>query len=474
MGGDVVTTIDVNIQDVAEHALRTQLIKHNANHGCAVLMEVETGEVKAIANLTRKEEGVYLETYNYAIGESTEPGSTFKLASVISMLDDGLASPLDSVDTEDGTTKFFDRTMKDSHHGGNGKVTLKHGFELSSNVAISKLVYQHYSKDPQKFIDRLYAMNLQEPLGLEIPGETPPNIKNTKDKEWSRVSLPWMSIGYELRITPLQMLTFYNAVANNGKMVKPIFIKEIRKRGHVEKKIETTVINPQICSMATVEIVKTFMEGVVEYGTATNLRNSNYKIAGKTGTAQMAKEGGYKGDSKVIYQASFVGYFPADKPRYSCIVVVNEPSDNGYYGNIVAGPVFTEIANKVYYTRLDMHKELTHDSLLAQDWIPESKLSFNKEIKKALDIIKIPNQEKEQTGDWVLPVQQPNILTLSEQKEIKGLIPNVVGMGAKDAIFMLENQGLLVKITGCGTVKKQSIQAGTMINKGTQIVIELS
>ena len=321
-GCDLYSTIDINIQDVAENALMKQLIANDAHHGCVILMEVETGEIKAIANLSRDGAGDYFEYYNQAIGESTEPGSTFKLASLMAALEDGLVNLTDSVDTEDGEVKFFDKTMKDSHVGGFGKISVKNAFECSSNVGISKIITAGYAKKPQAFINRLRKMGVGEPLGLEILGEALPSLKSPSDKSWSGTTLPWMSIGYEVTLTPLQILAFYNAVANNGKMVKPMFVKEIRDKRKVIKKFKTEVVNEMICSRSTIEKAKKMLVGVVENGTAINLKNANFKIAGKTGTAQI----GYADKSKKIsYQASFVGYFPAENPKYSCIVVVNAP-----------------------------------------------------------------------------------------------------------------------------------------------------
>ncbi|MBL4655525.1 MAG: penicillin-binding protein 2, partial [Bacteroidia bacterium] len=281
-GSDIITTIDINIQDVAEHALKKQLENNDADHGCVVLMEVKTGEIKAIANLKKSVSGGYHEGYNYAVGESTEPGSTFKLAALIAALEDAHVDLDDTIDTQNGAIDYYDRTIRDSHRGGYGKITAQKVFEVSSNVGISKIITESYSKDPQKFIDRLYKMNLNEKLGLDIAGEGRPKIKNPKDKDWSGVSLAFMSIGYEVKLTPMQILTFYNAVANGGKMVKPLFVKEIHKRGKLKMIYKTEVINESICSKATIEKVKKMLEGVILRGTAKNLATATYKIAGKT------------------------------------------------------------------------------------------------------------------------------------------------------------------------------------------------
>lgn len=476
-GMDLVTSIDINIQDVAEHALLTQLQKHDADHGCAVLMEVETGEIRAIANLGKnKITGEYGEYYNYAIGEATEPGSTFKLASVIALLEDGLADISDIIDTQDGTFQFYDRIMKDSDHnkGGHGKITLEQAFELSSNVGISRMVVDHYSKEPQKFIDRIYSMNLQNKLGLEIPGEAKPEIKSPKDKNWSGVSLPWMSIGYEMLLTPLQILTFYNAVANNGKMVRPKMVNEITKNGLVNRTFLPEIINNKICSQQTIDKVKILLEGVVDSGTARNLKHADYKIAGKTGTAQIAKEGVYK-NQKITYQASFVGYFPADNPKYSCIVVVNAPNNNVYYANQVAGPIFKEISDKVYSSRLDIHKELQDNGILAENKIPVVQSGHKNDLLTSLQKLNVPvNNETQNDTRWAIGENAGNKVELKETSETKGVVPRVIGMGARDAIYILENLGLRVKIEGFGTVVQQSINAGTEIISSREITLKLS
>lgn len=471
-GSDIYTTLDVNIQDVAHNALLTQLRKQNASHGCLALMEVKTGEIRAIVNLTRKDSGQYQEIYNYVVGEAVEPGSTFKLASLIAVMEDGYADLEDTISTENGTTRFHDRTMKDSHEGGFGRITLRRSFEVSSNVAISKIIHRYYAKNPQRFVDRLFKMNLNTPLNLEIAGEGTPRIKSPKDKDWSGTTLPWMSIGYETQLTPLQILTFYNAVANDGVMVKPRFVKEIRRKGKVEKVYGPEILNESICSKETIRKAKKMLEGVVETGTATNLRNSTYKIAGKTGTAQVAINGRYKDkDSKVTYRASFTGYFPADDPKYSCIVVVSAPSNNVYYGNAVAGPIFREIADKVYSTSLDIKHEVKPDSaatlfapLVANGHFPQTQLSMKK-----LNVVYQP----EGKGEWMEAASSGRKVIAKRVADKETKIPDVTGMHLKDALFLLENKGLSVKIVGRGSVVRQSLAAGSAITKGSEIILEL-
>jgi cell division protein FtsI (penicillin-binding protein 3) len=476
-GKDVVTTIDVDLQDVAESALLRQLLRHEAHHGTAVLMEVSTGEIKAIANLERNSKGEYKESYNYAIGESRAPGSTFKLASAIALLEDGYVDLEDTINTGDGTIVYYDKPITDTKRGGHGIITFKEVIEVSSNVGISKLITRYYTGKEEKFINRLYSMNLNNRLGIEIKGEGEPEIKYPGDKLWSGVTLPQMSIGYEVRLTPLQMLTFYNAIANDGKMVKPKFVKGLMYHGDVVETFDTEVLKQSICSRATLRKVKDMLEGVVEQGTATNIRNDNYKIAGKTGTAQIAnKESGYADKSKISYQASFVGYFPADNPKYSCIVVVNAPSRNVYYGNLVAGPVFKEIADKVYATNFEMHESLnlaranTHGEVR----IPYTKNSHKEELKYALTDLGIDVNDDEVVTNWVLTTKLDSCVKLRNRTIEENLMPNVKGMGAKDALFILENLGLSVELRGRGTILNQSIKPGTRISKGDLVVLEMS
>lgn len=476
-GQDVYSTIDVNIQDVAESALLKQLQKHEADHGTVILMEVETGAIKAIANLKRTERGTYYEGYNYAIGESTEPGSTFKLAGLIAAIEDGFVDMSDIIDCGDGSKEYYDRTMFDSNHddGGWGKITVKRVFEVSSNIGIAEIMQRAYGEKPQAFIDHLDRMNLRKNTGIEIVGEGEPYIKNTNDESWSGISLPWMAHGYELKLTPLQILNFYNAVANNGKMVKPRFVEKVTKGRKVVREVETEVLNPRICSEETIEKVKLALEGVVENGTASNLRNADYKIAGKTGTAQIAnKNYGYSYQSRTSYQASFVGYFPADKPQFSCIVVVNAPSRNVYYGNLVAGPIFKEVADKVYANSLEMHQELGIERHYANSAIPYSKHGSKKSVEEIFQQLDIPIESNAQDAEWIVTATQDSSVKIAPRKIPDKLVPNVVGMGLRDAVYLLENRGLNVVINGSGMVKKQSVQAGSPAENGQEIELTLS
>jgi len=472
-GNDLITTIDVNYQDVAESALHQQLIKYNADHGSAILMEVKTGAIKAIANLGYDpEKQAYRERYNYAIGEATEPGSTFKLASMMALLEDGYIGPMDSIDTGNGVYRFYNAKMRDSHHGGYGKITVQEAFEKSSNVGISRLVDEHYKNKPRSFINRLYEFRLNVPLDLNIKGEGKPKIKYPDDPTWSGISLPWMSIGYAVEQTPLQTLTFYNAIANNGRMMKPKFVEEIKYHGEVIKKFDDEVLASKICSGQTLDIVQSMLKGVVLRGTARNLRNSSYSIAGKTGTAQIADKN--KGYGKKVYQASFVGYFPADDPMYSCVVVINRPNKTkGFYGNQVAGPVFKTIADKVYAMSYSMHpvkEEVEEDGPL----VPVS-LNGNKEdLDLVFEGLDIEVTNKDIQSEWVMTSRKDSVIEYKYRRVKNALVPNVKGMGVQDALYILENAGLKVNVKGVGAVSKQSLRPGSYFRRGDRITIDLS
>lgn len=475
-GNDVITTIDINIQDVAENSLETQLRIHNAEAGCAIMMEVATGEIRAIANLSKGKDGNYYEDFNSAIGQSTEPGSTFKLASLLAAIEDGYVDLDDSIDTQKGVVFWTaGRPMKDSHEGGYGKISVKKAFEVSSNVGISKIVSKYYSKNPQAFVDRLRSMHIGDMLGLQLEGEGKPLIKDVKNKSWSKTTLPYMSIGYECKMTPLQMLTFYNTVANNGRMVKPKFVKEVRQKGQLVKSFPVEIIADSIFTQATILKAKQLLEGVVQNGTATNLKNSEYMIAGKTGTSRIANNSkGYENKDGVKYQASFVGYFPADKPKYSCIVVVYAPSNDVYYAAYVAGPIFKEMSDKVYSTNIEMHKKIESDSVLIENSFITTKAGNKKQTTIVLDQLKINGNQIPAESDWITIIKENKKTKITALKIEKNTVPNVTGMGLRDAIYLLENMGLQVTTSGHGTVLKQSLSAGTKVIKGQQIIIELS
>ncbi|MFT5753383.1 MAG: cell division protein FtsI (penicillin-binding protein 3) [Flavobacterium sp.] len=432
-GYDIISTIDVYIQDIAHHALLKQLEYYQADHGCVVVMETKTGEVRAISNLGKDQDGTYYETQNYAVAESTEPGSTFKLMDLIALLDDKKVDTSKVYDTQGGVVKYYGKAVRDSHKGGYGKISLARGFEVSSNTVLVQAVYENYKNNPSEFVNRINSYGLNKPLGLQFIGEGIPKIPQPGTKDWSGIALPWMAYGYGVSVTPLQTLALYNAVANDGKMIKPFFVKEIKEWNKSIQKFETEVINEKICSDETLKKVRAILSNVVKEGTGSKLYSPNFSMAGKTGTVQM----NYRDKSKLYYASSFVGYFPADKPKYSCIVVVHKPNvEAGYYGADVAGPVFKRIAQKIY-----------------------TDAPSTNEVKQ-LDN-KIPSQEKSYNK-------------LYDIKTSEHIMPNVKGMPVMDAIVLLENLGLKVKVTGRGKVVRQSIDKGQRFNKNQVITLELS
>ncbi len=437
-GYDVYTTIDVNIQDIAHHALLEQLEKYNADHGSVVVMETKTGAIRAISNLGRNAEGKYYERLNYAVGETHEPGSTFKLMALAVALDDQKIDTTTIVDTKKGVLSFYGKKVRDSKKGGYGKISVAEAFEVSSNTGIVSVINDAYKENPSKFIDGLYSMNLSDSLGLPIVGEgksviPDPRIKNNR---WSGIALQWMAYGYGVSFTPLQTLTFYNAIANDGKMVKPRFIEEIRAIDKSIKTFETKVINPQICSKETVQKLQKLLQNVVKkkHGTGHGLYTDNFSMAGKTGTCQKD----YRNKELLNYISTFSGYFPAENPKYSCIVVIHEPDKTvGYYGADVSGPVFKKIAQKIYTSA------------------------------PVLDVIDNINQKS-------LAVEEQYQNYFSTSEKYKTVMPNLKGLPAMDAIAILENMGLQVKIVGQGKVKKQSINRGEKVVPKTTVILELS
>lgn len=437
-GYDVISTIDINIQDIAHHALLGQLEKYKADHGCVIVMETRTGEIKAISNLGRTADNKYYERLNYAIGESNEPGSTFKLMSLVAALEDKVVDTSSIIDTEKGTWRLYDRIVRDSKHGGYGKISVGTAFEVSSNTAFAKLIHNNYKDKPQTFVNRLMRMKLHKELDLPIKGEGKPVIRNPGDKGWSGISLAWMSHGYEVSLTPLQTLAFYNAIANDGELLRPRLIKEVKEWNTTIRKFEKEVINPAICSKETARKVQQLLKNVVEkeHGTGHRLYASNFSMAGKTGTAQKNYAG--KDPDKLRYISTFAGYFPADDPKYSCIVVIHEPDKSvGYYGADVSGPVFKSIAQKIY----------SNNPLIDE---VASLEPFNQVLEEAYE-------------DY-----------FEDASKTVTTMPNLKGMSGMDAISILENLGLQVEIIGNGKVKKQSITQGTALSKVSKIILDLS
>jgi cell division protein FtsI (penicillin-binding protein 3) len=465
-GKDIYTSIDINIQDVAHEALMKQMVEQNALKGCAILMEVETGYIKAIANLTNDTiNHTFKESFNHAVGMASEPGSTFKLASLMVALDDGKIKITDSIDMP-GKYCFYETCLHDSRVGGYGKGTIGHAFEVSSNV-VSKIINDNYSKTPQLFVDGLKDIGLHKKLGLKIAGEGNPVIRDASDKTFSGISLPWMAIGYEVQQTPLQTLTLYNAVANNGVMVKPQFVKEIRDGNQIIESFKPEVMNYAICKPGTLKDVQEMLVGVVERGTAKNIKARGFEIAGKTGTAKIAANGSYSNK----YQASFVGYFPASKPKYTCIVVIQGPTKQ-IYGSLVSGTVFKEIADKVYASGLENTKQQSEE-LLATMSYPYSKNGSKEELKTVFKKMNVPVKDNATQSPYVVTNTTDKNVTMGNKNIEGGLVPSVVGMGLMDALFILESQGLVVKVIGSGVVKNQSLNPGTKLSKGKLIILDL-
>lgn len=465
-GADIVTSINIDIQDVAENELRKQLENQNAAHGTVVLMEVETGFVKAIANLTRGEDGKYYESFNHAVATRSDPGSTFKLASLMALLEDKKVNISDTVGAY-GTYQFYNLTVKDHDEGGYGRISIQQAFEKSSNV-FSKIVNDAYSKDPQQFIDRIRSFGLGDTLGLDISGEPMPLVKNEGQTGWSGFTLPQMAIGYEVELTPMQILAFYNAVANNGELVKPQFVKEIRKEGHTLKTFDKVVLREKICSDETLEKLKICLEGVVERGTGSGLKTANLHIAGKTGTAQLVNANlGYEGAG---YLASFAGYFPAEKPKYSCIVSIAGPTKN-IYGAEVSGTVFAAIANKVFSSSMEYHPN--YNGLNRVATVPRVKSGYANDAVTVLKKLGVAYSDQSQSQNWIVSNLDQNKLTLEPRYVDKNHVPNLFGMPLNDAVFLCENAGLRVQVTGNGRVIAQSLTAGDVFVKGQTIKLVL-
>ncbi len=461
-GYDVVTTIDPQLQDVATSELNRQLQKHGASHGCVIVMEVATGDIAAIANLKKDEDGNYYESFNYAIGEATDPGSTFKIATAMALMDDEYMNPSTQLSTGDGSITYYGHTVHDSHK--NGTISLQQAFEQSSNVFFIKAVLQNYSNNPQKFVDHLKKLHLHEKLNIGLPGEATPIVRNPGDSLWSGLSLAQMAFGYEMNITPLQIITMYNAVANNGKMVKPRFVKEIRNRNTVIKSFEPIILEEAVCSPTTVENLKRMMEGVVLRGTAKNLNGSVYQIAGKTGTAQIANNGsGYGARGNRLYRASFCGYFPADNPKYTCIAVVNAPSEGVYYGNVVAGPIFKAVSDKIYASSFDINQAFYKEEIKnTRTQLPPLKNGHTRDIKTVLNKMNI-NSTGGENSSFGKTSKNNNAINIQDITFNKTIVPDLKGMGARDAVYILEQLGIKVILAGRGSVKSQSVASGTNI-----------
>lgn len=471
-GKDIITTIDVFIQEVTENALMKMMIGNEAEHGCAIVMETATGKIKAIANLGKTATNNYFEDFNYAINP-TEPGSTFKLATLMSLLDDKKVALTTSVNLEGGVWHVNGSTVYDSEKHGKYNVTVKQAFELSSNVGMAKITLNAYGNKPNQFIHHLHQMRFDTLTGIDLVGERNAIIYKPGSRYWSAISLPWMAFGYNIAVTPLQMITLYNAVANNGKMMRPYLVNAIQQEGELNRAFEPVVINDKICSDATLQQLKECLEGVCTEGTAKEVfKNSVYKVAGKTGTALVAN--GNKGYTDEIFQSSFAGYFPADNPQYTILVVIkNKPHALNHYGASVAGPVFKEIADRLYAT--DVRKNTYNNVVNAT-----KDTSFFKYTAAKEDVLQIAKHLQWHYNDSATSAQfislqnTGGILSFANKNFTDPSMPSLLGMNLKDALYLCENMGLKVNIKGKGKVTDQSIMSGLPIAKGQIINIQLN
>ena len=475
-GCDLISTIDVGMQDICEKALVDKLKELNASVGVVVLMEVSTGEVKAIVNMMQGKDGEYYEMRNNAISDMLEPGSTFKTASIMVALEDGKITPDYVVDTGNGQMPMYGRVMKDHnwHRGGYGKLTVTEILGVSSNVGTSYIIDHFYGSNPQKFVDGLKRMSIDQPLHLQIAGEGKPNIRGPKERYFAKTTLPWMSIGYETQVPPMNILTFYNAIANNGVMVRPKFVKAAVKDGEVVKEYPTEVINPKICSDHTLTQIREILRKVVSQGLAKPAGSKQFSVSGKTGTAQISQgAAGYK-SGRVNYLVSFCGYFPSEAPKYSCIVSIQKPGLPAS-GGLMAGSVFGKIAERVYAKDLRFDIRSAIDS--TTNVIPPVKAGEMNEALLVLNDLKVPVQKQfagqKKKEQWGHTQAAPSAVILQDQEPASGTVPSVVGMGAKDAVYLLESKGLKVRLNGVGRVRNQSIASGSRIVKGQTIALTL-
>ena len=476
-GCDLISTIDVGMQDICEKALVDKLKELNAFVGVVVLMEVATGEVKAIVNMTKGKDGNYYEMRNNAISDMLEPGSTFKTASIMVALEDGKITPDYVVDTGNGQMPMHGRVMKDWNwrRGGYGKLTVTEILEVSSNVGTSYIIDHFYGSNPQKYIDGLRRMSIDQPLHLQIAGEGKPNIRGPKERSYfSKTALPWMSIGYETQVPPLNILTFYNAIANNGVSIRPKFVKAAVKDGEIVKEYPTEVINPKICSDKTLAQIREILQKVVGEGLAKPAGSKQFHVSGKTGTAQISQgAAGYKA-GVTNYLVSFCGYFPSEAPKYSMIVSIQKPGPTAS-GGLMAGSVFSKIAERVYAKdlRLPLTSAIDTNTVV----IPHVKAGEMRQTQRVLEELNINIQGKiadSRKEVWGSTHAAPQAVVLESRGIMQNFVPSVIGMGAKDAVYLLESKGLKVNLVGVGKVKSQSIANGTIIRKGQTITLTMN
>lgn len=470
-GKDIVSTIDVFIQDITENALMKMMIKNEAQNGCAIVMEVKTGKIKAIANLGKRSDGTYWEDFNYAISP-TEPGSTFKLATMLALLEDKKVSLNQMITLEHGAWKIAGQTVYDSEVHKENDVTVQHAFELSSNVAMAKMAAMHYSDNPNQFIKHLKKMRMDTVSGVDLRGERKPVIYKPGGRFWGPTTLPWMAFGYNLSVSPLQTTVLYNAIANNGRMMKPYLVSAVKEEGILLKQFEPVVTDEAVCSQQTLQQLKTCLEGVCTAGTATALfKNAAYKVAGKTGTALVAD--GNRGYADKIYQSSFAGYFPAENPQYTCVVIIkNKAHAPVYYGAAVAGPVFKEIADRLYSTYIRQTNTASVEK--KKDSSVFSFAGNKRDIAFINSKLRLPFIDSTtRLDEWTEMKGKDAVVTLNRKTVGKNTMPELKGMGLKDVVYLCENMGLKVNARGKGKVAEQSIPPGQAVVKGQMINVAL-
>ena len=472
-GKDILTTIDVNTQDIAENALLRMMNENECEHGTAIVMETATGRIRAMANLGRQSDGTYWEDLNYAI-RASEPGSTFKLVTLLSLLEDHYVQLTDNVNIQEGIWKIGTRTVRDAEkHPGENDVTVKHAFEISSNVGMAKLATAHYLNNPNQFVDHIKKLHLHQFTGIDLAGETQPIVKTPKSRTWSVSTLPWMAFGYEVLVSPLQTLTLYNAVANQGKMMRPYLVNNVQFAGRLIRQNEPDVMMDKICGDKTLEQLQECLKGVCLEGTAKNVfKHSFYPVAGKTGTALVAN--GNRGYADHIYQSSFVGYFPADRPVYSCIVVIkNKPHAKKYLGASVAGPVFKEISDKLMSLRMGQDKS-NEPTISKSDSAQYYYAGSNKDLRQVAQGLNLSFSDSAGGSDWGRWYAVNYHPVLSEKVIRKNMMPDMRGMGLRDALYLSESMHMKVSARGIGKVKSQSIDPGTALNKNETLFLELN
>lgn len=478
-GDDVVTTIDIDIQDIAGNALLKALKTNDAAYGCAIVMDVKTGAIRAIANIGKTKDGNYYENYNHAIGTKSEPGSTFKLATMMALLEDNLVDLNDVISLNQGKYEFYGEEMKDASFHGLDSATVRTAFEISSNVGMAQMAFNNYETKGKRnqFIKRMEQFHLHEMTNIEITGEEAPYLKSPKvtaDK-WSGTTIPWMAIGYEMELTPLQILNLYNSVANGGKMMKPYLVSEVQRFGKTIETFEPQVIDNQIARPSTIKKVRQLLEGVVENGTANNIKPVTYRIAGKTGTAQR-NYSKIKAGEQLKYQASFAGYFPANNPAYSCIVVITDPNTGQFYGSQVAAPVFKEIADRCYVKETKSQMAINRNPKVPLTYrsLPVYSLGYRKDFEVALNYLDL-KYNKDVLTDWIVMDIDSSALSLQPRVEkLKKVVPNVIGMGLRDAVYKMEEKGIKIYVVkGKGKVVSQSVSPGREIKRGMRVYLTL-